>query len=118
MRELDIGTKRFTRVVALDATSAGGACHQYAVIPAMESDEDAFAAVHFQNGPVKEVGINGCHNEDLLAIVIDRLECFQAGPFACDANHAAIVDLRSALKRLQQRTADRERRGVEGTSQL
>lgn len=117
MRELDIGTQRCTRVVVLDEPGSGGACHKYAVLPASADEEDLFASVDFQNGPVNEAGINGCHHEDLLAIVIDRLESFQSGEYACDDNHTALVDLRSALKRLNRRTVERQRRCVEGTSQ-
>ena len=50
----------------------------------------------------------------LLAIVIDRLECFQAGPFPCTANTEAVLCIRTALEWLNDRTLDRIARGVEG----
>ena len=63
----------------------------------MESQSDprllgaALATVLFQDGPVAEVGVNGCHNEDLIAIVIDRLQHFQRGDFACRENALALT---------------------------
>ena len=56
----------------------------------------------------------GVTNEALLAIVIDRLEGFQSGQFACDENEAALQAIKNALFYLQQRTRDRMERGVEG----
>lgn len=63
-------------------------------------------------------GINGLSNEVLLAIVRDRLECFQVGPFACDENAEALQYICEAMHSLQQRTIERTKRGVEGTTQL
>jgi hypothetical protein len=74
-----------------------------------------FAAVDFQNGPVGVTGsVPGCQNEDLLKIVIDRLQCFEAGPLACDHNHFALGFVQKALDCLDARTADRKERGVDG----
>jgi hypothetical protein len=120
MRELNIGTKRFTKVLALDEPGKGYAYHEYVVIKA-DSDYSspetlALAGVHFQNGPVKEFGINGCHQEDLIAICIDRLRSFQAGEYACRENALALTKLEEALHWLRHRTSEREDRGVEGTS--
>ena len=70
--------------------------------------------LHFQHGPIKEAGVNGITNEVLIAIIIDRLEGAQTGPFASDYNADAIVALRVASERLADRTRDREARGVEG----
>lgn len=52
--------------------------------------------------------------EALLAIVIDRLRSFQAGPFPSPFNATALVRCQDALRLLQQRTRDRIARGVEG----
>ena len=48
------------------------------------------------------------------AIDIDRLRAYQAGEFACAQNAAALWHLETALEMLNQRTADRISRGVEG----
>jgi hypothetical protein len=120
MKELNIGTKRFTRVVVLDEPGQGGACHEYKVmdIPMVDQDSVVYASIIFQNGPVKEFGINGCHQEDLLAIVIDRLENFQKGPFACRENALALTKIQEAMHWLNHRTNDRNQRGVEGTNTI
>ncbi len=70
--------------------------------------------VRFQHGPITEVGVNGCSNEDLLAIVVDRLECLQNGKFPCRFNEHALEHIKLALGSLYERTDDREKRGVEG----
>ena len=55
--------------------------------------------------------------EALLAIVIDRLRSFQAGPFKCVENELALEKCEDALWQLQERTRARIARGVEGTHQ-
>ena len=123
MRCVQIGSHRYTQVVCMDEPGQGGACHKYAVVPtppagvAEPSEVKPSAEVNFQNGPVKEFGVNGCHQEDLLAIVIDRLRSFQAGPFACRENALALTKLEEAIHWLNHRTAERQARGVEGTSE-
>ena len=121
MRELNIGTKNFTVVNVKDEPGFGGACHEYYISRADDKDVvpvGEFGFVKFQKGPVKEHGVNGCHQEDLLAIVIDRLRSFQAGEFACRENALALTKLEGALHWLNRRTDDRQARGVEGTNQL
>lgn len=115
MRELTIGTQRYTKVLCLDEPGAGGACHEYQVYPVDGQNALAFATVSFQNGAIKESGVNGCYNEDLIAIVIDRLQGFQSGKFTCGENEDALYHLNKALEYLRSRTDDRIKRGVEGT---
>ncbi|MCK5607171.1 hypothetical protein KAR91_35130 [Candidatus Pacearchaeota archaeon] len=67
---------------------------------------------------MKEHGVNGCHHEDLIAIVIDRLKSFQQGVFICRENALAITKLEEAVHWLRHRTNDRINRGVEGTLKL
>lgn len=55
--------------------------------------------------------------EALLAIVIDRLRAFQAGPFKCVENELALQKVEDALWQLQERTKARIARGVEGSHQ-
>lgn len=71
--------------------------------------------VSFQNGPIKEAGINGHTHEAYLAILIDRMECFQAGKFASHDNQMALDHLEEARMWLLKRTQERMNRGVEGT---
>ena len=63
----------------------------------------------------KECGVNGVCNEDLINMVIDRLEHFQNSEFRCRENALAITALEEALLWLRKRTMGREQRGVEGT---
>lgn len=74
--------------------------------------------VNFQNGSIKEDGVNGAHNEDVLLMVIDRLECFQNSEFACDENDEALEHLYAAVAALRRRTEKRRERRVLGTHQV
>lgn len=107
-------------VTACDEPGAGGACHIYKVqapSPAGPGYLDAAAYVQFQNGPVLEHGLNGATHEALLAIVIDRLKSFQAGPYSCRENALALTSLQDAMHWLHHRTRERTLRNVEGTSE-
>lgn len=115
-RVIEEGGHRFTQIGVMDEPGSGGACHEYIVVPAQGFAPEPFATVFFQNGPVKENGVNGCHQEDLLLIVADRLKSFQAGPFACEDNAEALGHIRAALECLGRRTKARQERGVEGRS--
>lgn len=120
------GTNDTLRIVVGDEPGAGGACHRYTIDgfdarsnpSTMESP--AFVACHvlFQNGPIKEAGVNGVTQEALLAIVADRLRCFQSGPYACKENAAALEHVERAMDLLFARTKARQARGVEGTHAL
>ena len=101
-----------TKLLIIDEPGQGGACHEYRVDADDQGSE--MLAVHFQNGPIQEVGVNGVQQEHLLAIVIDRLRAFQAGPFACRTNAIALTKCEEALMWLQSRTRDRMARQVEG----
>jgi len=100
------------KIHVMDEPGAGGACHRYLV----SKDQVSLCFVKFQEGPTGEFA--GCQNEDLLAIVIDRLECFQAGPYACEENARALRKIKEGLGWLRYRTAERIRRGVEGTNKI
>ena len=92
--------------------------HRFIVIPTPTDtipEHAVLANIHFQEGPIKEAGVNGVHNEDLIAMVICRLDYFQNSPFECDYNAEAIMHLEAALMALRKRTLEREARNVEGT---
>jgi len=110
------------KIEALDEPGAGGANHHYE-ISGFDAGADTpqgsgYLAIHFQNGPIAEAGINGITQEALLAIVIDRLTSFQNGPFACHENSHALKHARAALECLHTHTRDRMRRQVEGKNEL
>jgi hypothetical protein len=106
-------------IVAADAPGAGGAHHHYEIhLPADASASRAVVPIVFQHGPLSEDHARGLTNEALLAIVIDRLNSFQAGSYACQENAEALVHLHDAMESLHDRTRARVARGVEGTSRL
>jgi len=107
-----------------DEPGDGGANHRYEIsgfnIESNASKEDHDGNRNqvnllFQNGPIPEKGVNGITHEVLLAILIDRLQGFQDGPFRCRENALALTKLEEAQMWLQKRTRDRMSRGVEGT---
>lgn len=116
MRKLDIGTEKYTQVFACDEKEFN-ANHQYSVSTTKEP-ATILTTINFQKGAIKEYGVNGVMNEDLIAMVIDRLESFQQSNFKCRENAIAITKLEEALLWLRKRTMDRERRNVEGTHNL
>lgn len=83
--------------------------HFYAIVFA-----DRIDVISFQDGPIKEVGVNGLTNEMLLAILIDRTKVLDDN-FPCDENKRAIQHMEEALVNFEVRTARRMIRGVEGT---
>jgi hypothetical protein len=69
-----------------------------------------------QNGPIKEVGVNGCQVDTMIEAclrIIDGLNC----QYPCYENVQAMQGLKDALYALANRKVKREERGVEGTSQ-
>lgn len=115
MRKLDIGMENQIGILVLDEPGTSGACHKYCICS--KDGERDFASINFQNGPIQENGINGCQQEDLLKIVIDRLRSFQAGDFSCRENAIALIKCEEALHWLESRTRDRIKRGVEGKTE-
>ena len=87
--------------------------HYFEVKP--KDSTEKLAEIHFQEGAIKEHGVNGVCNEDLIAMVICRLEHFNQSEFKCRENAVAITKLEEALLWLRKRTMGREKRGVEGT---
>lgn len=83
-----------------------------------EDEEMILQNIHFQEGPIKECGVNGVMNEDLIAMVICRLEHFNQSEFRCRENSMAITKLEEALLWLRKRTMGRENRNVEGTHEI
>lgn len=100
-------------IKAVDGPGAGGASHLYQITGPGGSPM-GIAGFNFQNGPIQEVGVNGITQEALIAVCIDRLRAFQAGPFSCRENALALTHLQDAMHWLHHRTLDRLRRGVEG----
>jgi hypothetical protein len=70
--------------------------------------------VAWQNGTMKQHGVNGSLVEDLLEAVRARLQFYQDSKFACRENALALTHVEEALHWMDHRTADRGVRGVEG----
>lgn len=102
-------------ITVMDEPGSGGAHHYYAID--VDGSETTGIDMYFQNGPIAEEGVNGITHEVLLAILVDRMRCFQAGPFACRENALALTKLEEAQHWLHHRTRARMARGVEGTHQ-
>jgi len=112
-------------ITVTDPPGAGGANHRYLIKgfdprlnPGFFEDDPYHTfgqTILFQNGPIPQAGVNGFTQEVLLAIVIDRLRCFQTGPYACVENDTALNLCETALEALKHRTRKRMERGVEGT---
>ena len=68
-----------------------------------------------QNGPIKEVGINGCQVDTIIEtakLIIEGLN----KKFPSYYNDKCIEHLNLAIQALKDRKQDRENRGVEGLS--
>jgi hypothetical protein len=127
MRELTShkvnGLNDALEIQVMDEPGAGGASHHYGIYgwhgktnPSAFHNDETKCTILFQNGPIAEAGVNGISQEALLAIVEDRLKCFQAGPYACRENAIALTHIQDAMHWLHHRTRERVARGVEGTS--
>lgn len=135
----DISSNKLT-ITVLDEPGQGGASYDYRIsatyqkgekTPIQHHIDDAvirigsngeititLGRVKFQNGPIKEFGVNGVTHEALLAIVIDRLRSFQNGRYPSSENEQALTYCEAALASLKQRTRKRIQRGIEGTNQV
>lgn len=114
------GLNEELEVIVHDEQGQGGACHEYSIRYQSDKSGQRVASsqdISFQNGPVKEFGVNGISVESLLVIVIDRLKGFQSGEFKSRDNACALTHFEEGLMWLQKRTCDRLARGVEGTNQ-
>lgn len=110
----DLLTTKYTGVVH-EKNFKFNAPHLFRVRSIQPEGSEVLAEIHFQEGPIKEHGVNGVCNEDLIAMVICRLEHFNQSEFSCRDNSMAITKLEEALLWLRKRTIGRENRGVEGT---
>jgi hypothetical protein len=129
------GNGKDTSILIMDEQGPGGANHVYRVVvgkndyqPTKEDILNLIAgfnknhsylpkvvgAIDFQKGGVVENGVNGLQIEDLLSIAIDRLTCFQHGPFNSALNAEALAYIQKGLDCLKSRTAKRVEQGIEG----
>ncbi len=98
----------------------GGASHEYACSMDVENNGyiRSLAHIQFQHGPrLEKDSTPGVTDAALLAILIDRYEGFQAGPFACVENDAALKLMQAALSSMRNRANKRAVQGVLGKNE-
>ena len=99
--ENDLLTTKYTKVFHEDEDEmVNGAPHHFEVWNATH----LVGHVDFQKGAIQEAGVNGVMNEDLIAMVITRLEHFNKTKFSCKENAVAITKLEEAMLWLRKRT--------------
>ena len=99
--------------------NAGGASHFYrAVMTAPDGEEVEVARIQFQHGArLVDGSTAGITEAVLYAIILDRLACFQKGPFACRENDIQATKTEEALMWTERRARLRHRRGVLGKNE-
>ena len=77
------------------------------------------AFVKFQDGPIKEVGINGVQVEQLIDLSWQRLLVLGSGNGGMDEETSkAVENLKSAARWLEARKQRRSKAGTEGTARM
>ena len=113
------GLAETIELTANDEPGPGGANHVYEARIPTPFDAMSSAAyplrVEYQRGPRGESGSTpGVLDSVLLAIVQDRLQAFQAGPYSCGENASALQHVTNAMDWMKRRADERARRGVLG----
>lgn len=95
----------------------GNASHRYMLyISEPDRDNQIVGSIQFQEGPRNVVGSKaGVTEAALLAVLIDRLQGFQSGPYACRENAIQLTKLEEVLHWTKARADARAKRGVLGT---
>lgn len=91
--------------------------HKY-IAQNFENPENGQTIQFIEKVPADSSGVlktenDGTTNEQLMEILIDRLQYLQA-KFPCKENACCITHLEEGLMWLEKRTRDRIKRGVEG----
>lgn len=94
----------------------GGVSNFGANRPIFVHDDTNQIAFQIQNGPIKEVGVNGCQVDQLVHVAKLMVEGLNK-KFPCRENALVITKLEEAMHWLAARKSDRVKRDVEGTSQ-
>lgn len=84
--------------------------------PIVIDDLENIIAFKIQKGPIKEVGVNGCQVDTLIATALQMIKRLN-NRFPCHENFMAITKIQESLMWLRERKRERESRGVEGTSE-
>jgi len=106
-----IPTNSPNNVASVDEPGPGGAHHAYAI----QGLSPSTWTIQFQRGARGVDGsVPGIFEDDLLAIIQDRMEKFQAGPYSSQHNSDCLTAIIAAREALGRRVAERIARGVLG----
>lgn len=101
-------------VIEADEYGPGHASHRYN----LSIDGVMVGVIDFQKGPRNVEGSTpGITEAALLAVLIDRLQGFQAGEYSCRENAIVLTKLEECLHWAKARADARAKRGVLGTYQ-
>jgi hypothetical protein len=106
---------RFTETGAMDYVWFETTIRPYNFIY-LRKDKNSISFT-LQNGPIKEVGVNGCQVDTLIEAAKLIIEGLNA-KFPCRENSMVITKLDEALMWSEKRKSDRIKREVEGTSKI
>lgn len=97
--------------------AAGLASHHYRVYDRDTGTE--YARIQFQHGPRHESGsTSGILDSVLLAVLLDRFNGFQSGPYVSEENALVIEHLTAALAQIKARADRRAAAGTLGTRRV
>lgn len=85
--------------------------------PIFVAHDENLISFRLQNGPIKEVGVNGCQAVTIIQaaeLIIQGLNKL----YPCKNNEDTISYLKKAIDCQHNRTIDRKLRGVEGYSEV
>lgn len=104
------GDEDLTLVIGTVAIKVEDDFHTVEILP-------DFINIKFQDG-VRDLSerANGCQIEDVIDVLVDRLESFQKGSMPCRENALAITKLEEARLWLGERSRKRIQQGVEGSN--
>jgi hypothetical protein len=77
--------------------------------------ESEYINVKFQQGLPPEVGVNGARLEDVVEVLLSKLELYQQGSVPCRENEEAIQSLRNVKDAMARRRQRRMLQGVFNT---
>lgn len=114
-----LGLTELCLVHAVDAPHpVNGANHVYSLDRVTPQGTVNVGSIQFQRGPRDAPDSTpGTLDGAVLAILIDRVESFQAGPFGCLENEVVLGHLNEALRLIKARAHERAGRGVLGKNE-
>lgn len=101
-----------------DAKNGGNGSHHYDFTASKGTAVHQVGFIQFQHGPRLDPKSRiGVTEAALYVVLIDRLEGFQAGPFACDENMQQIDLLKQCLALTKARADARAAAGILGKNE-